>query len=55
MDKVRLGLIGFGTWARDAYTPVLQDSSLADVVAVSARSDETFASAREQVGDHISQ
>ncbi len=55
MDPVKLGLIGFGTWPRDAYTPVLEASPLAEVVAVSARSEETFAFAREHFGDQIAE
>jgi len=53
METLRIGLMGYGYWARDAYTPVLLQREDVRVVAVSARSDETLAAARERFGAEI--
>lgn len=55
MDTINLGLMGLGTWATDAYAPVLREREDARVVAVAARSEATFARARELFGDAITQ
>lgn len=49
-DRIRIGLIGFGDWPREAYVPVLRDHPRAEVVALAARSDQTIAAAREALG-----
>jgi len=46
-DQIGLGLIGFGSWPREAYVPVLQHGDEAAVVAVAARSDQTLAAASQ--------
>ena len=53
MDAIRVGLMGLGHWARGTYAPVLRELQDVHVVAVSARSEETFAFAREQFGADI--
>ena len=53
MDAVNLGLIGFGTWPREAYAPVLQSLAGARVAAVSARSEATADEARGRFGDDL--
>lgn len=53
METLRIGLMGYGTWARSAYTPVLLEREDVRVVAVSARSDETLAAARHSFGTEI--
>ncbi len=53
MDAIRVGLMGLGHWARGAYAPVLRELQYVHIVAVSARSEETFAFAREQFGADI--
>lgn len=53
MDTLRIGLMGFGYWARDAYTPVLLEREDVRVVAVGARSDETLEAARGSFGAEI--
>jgi len=53
MEPVRIGLMGLGAWARQAYLPVLKDCAKAQVVAVSARTEETLGFARQQFGDGI--
>ncbi|MEA3403174.1 MAG: Gfo/Idh/MocA family oxidoreductase [Armatimonadota bacterium] len=55
MERVNLGLMGLGHWGREAYTPILKDHPAARVVAVSARSEGTFAFAREQFGTNIAE
>jgi len=53
MNTIGIGLMGLGYWATDAYAPVLAELEGVEVVAVAARSDETFARARELFGDAI--
>ncbi|MGC9317055.1 MAG: Gfo/Idh/MocA family protein [Armatimonadota bacterium] len=55
MGKVNIGLMGLGHWGREAYTPILKEHPAARVVAVAARSEETFAFAREQFGSEIAE
>ncbi len=45
-----IGIIGFGQWARQAYTPLLAEISQVRVVAVSARSYTTRALAKQTFG-----
>lgn len=46
-DKLGIGIIGFGNWARTAYVDTLGDIEDASVVAVSARSDATLRAAQK--------
>ncbi len=55
METIGIGLMGLGYWATDAYAPVLAEMDGVEVVAVSARSDETFAKARELFGNGIAE
>lgn len=51
---VGIGIIGFGDWPREAYVPALQ--ALADdvnVVAISARSEQTLTAAHEALGGDL--
>ena len=48
--QVRLGLIGFGSWAKNAYLPALELIPDARVTAVAGRSDATRSAAREALG-----
>lgn len=50
MDSIRLGIIGFGTWPREAYAPALIDMPGAQVAAVAARSEATRDLARGSFG-----
>jgi predicted dehydrogenase len=54
MAAVRLGLIGLGEWARQAYVPTLEEMEHVEVVAVAAPSEETRAYARETFGTGVS-
>ena len=41
MEDLRIGLAGYGDWARNAYVPALREDRRARVVAAAARSPET--------------
>lgn len=41
VKTVRLGMIGMGSWAREALVPAIKESPMAEVVAVAARSEAT--------------
>ncbi len=41
MDKLKVGLIGFGSWTRNAYLPALKYDGRATVAAVTAASEKT--------------
>ena len=53
MSTLRIGLIGFGRWVRQAYVPVLGEMSNVEVVAVAAASDRTRADARQVLGEPV--
>jgi len=40
MDQVRLGLLGLGSWPREAYLPVLKELASARVTAVACARSE---------------
>ena len=47
---IKVGLIGFGQWARQSYAPLLDEMPQVQVVAVSARSHTTRALAKRAFG-----
>jgi predicted dehydrogenase len=49
-QHVRLGIIGFGSWAINAYLPAIARIPGAKVVAAAGRSDATQSAAREALG-----
>ncbi len=53
MAPLRIGLIGFGSWAREAYIPALLEDADVEVVAVAARSEQTHDAAREVLGPDL--
>lgn len=53
MSKIRIGLIGFGEWARNAYLPALQCDGRAMITAITASSEKTRQLAREILGDDV--
>mgnify|MGYP001351739168 CR=1 FL=1 len=53
MKQIRVGLIGFGDWAKTAYVPILKSMKEVDIVSVCARSDATQAAARDIIGDEF--
>lgn len=50
---MRLGLVGFGSWVRLAYLPVLSEPTGVQVVSVAARSERTRTAATEALGDGL--
>lgn len=48
--KVRIGLVGYGNWAREAYVPALLDDGEVEIGAVAARSEATRRLASERFG-----
>ena len=50
---IDVGLIGYGGWAREAYVPAALDDPDVKVSAVAARTDETLAAARKELGDDV--
>ena len=53
MSTIRIGLVGFGTWARTAYLPVLRELDGVTVTAVSARSPASRRHAEEMLGRDV--
>lgn len=53
MKKLRIGLVGFGSWTTDAFVPALLIDERADIVAVAGRSDETHRRAIAALGPDI--
>lgn len=53
MEKIRIGLIGFGAWTRHAYLTALQYDGRAVIKAVTAASDRTKNLAHELLGDNV--
>lgn len=49
-DKIRLGLIGVGSWANRIQIPQVLSHPQAELVALSARSEEKLRAAGEQFG-----
>ena len=50
---MRIGLIGYGSWARTAYVPALRRDGRAHVVAVAARSASTRERAAVELGADV--
>jgi len=53
LSQVSVGIIGFGTWVREAYVPVLLDLPEVRVAAVAARSETSRTAAREVLGEQV--
>ena len=53
MADARVGLIGYGGWARTAYVPALQRDGRAKLIAVAARTKATRQRARDELGEGI--
>jgi len=53
MASIKIGLIGLGEWARQAYVPVLRELSDVEVVAVAVRSDATRQFAQQTFGNSV--
>ena len=53
MQKIRIGIIGYGSWVKDAYIPALKNDERAEIVGISAKSDATIKSIKKDFGDSI--
>ena len=47
---MRIGLVGFGHWARISYLPLIEEMTDARVVSVAARTEKSRMAAREELG-----
>ncbi|WP_103071131.1 Gfo/Idh/MocA family protein [Aquimarina sediminis] len=53
MAKIKLGIIGYGSWVKDAYIPALKRDGRADIVAIAARSEATLELIKKDFGDSV--
>lgn len=53
MTKIKLGIIGYGSWVKDAYIPALKRDGRAEIVAISAKSEATIKLIKEDFGDTV--
>lgn len=53
MAEIRVGLIGYGNWARQAYVPALQRDGRAQIVAGAARTEATRDRIRAELGNGV--
>ncbi len=53
MTEIRVGLIGYGNWTRQAYVPALQRDGRAQIVAAAARTDATRKLVQEQIRKNV--
>lgn len=53
MEKIKIGMIGFGKWVKSAYLPALEYDSRAEVVAITASSEETKKKAQHMLGESV--
>lgn len=53
MNGIRVGLIGYGSWTRNAYLPALKRDGRAVVVSVAARSETTRIRAAAELGQDV--
>ena len=50
---MRIGLVGFGYWARVSYLPLIEEMADARVVSVAARTEKSRMAAREGLGEGL--
>lgn len=50
---MRIGLVGFGYWARVSYLPLIEEMTDARVVSVAARTEKSRMAAREELGEGL--
>lgn len=51
MEKIKVGIIGYGSWVKDAYIPSLKRDGRAEIIAISARSEATLQLIRKDFGN----
>jgi predicted dehydrogenase len=47
---IKIGIIGYGSWVKDAYIPALNRDGRAEIVAISAKSDSTLMLVQKNFG-----
>ena len=50
---IRIGIIGYGSWVKNAYAPALKRDGRAEIVAISAKSDSTRRLIGETFGNTV--
>jgi len=53
MGKIKMGIIGYGSWVRDAYIPSLKHDGRTEIVAISAKSEATIKLIKKDFGDSV--
>jgi predicted dehydrogenase len=50
---IKIGIIGYGSWVKDAYLPALKRDGRAEIVAISAKSESTLTAIKNNFGSTI--
>jgi predicted dehydrogenase len=50
---IKIGIIGYGSWVKDAYIPGLKHDGRAEIAAISAKSETTLQLIRKNFGDNV--
>jgi len=53
MTKIKIAIIGYGSWVKDAYIPGLKHDGRAEIVGISARSEATINSIKKDFGNSV--
>ncbi len=53
MTKIKIGIIGYGSWVKDAYIPALQKDGRVEIIGISARSEITIKTIIKDFGNSI--
>ena len=53
MEKIKIGIIGYGSWVKDAYIPSLKKDERAEIIGISARSENTIKLIKKDFGNSI--
>lgn len=53
MAKIKIGIIGYGSWVKDAYIPSLKHDKRSEIVGISARSEATIKSIKKDFGNSV--
>lgn len=51
--KTKLGIIGYGNWVKDSYLPAIKYDGRVDIVAISAKSEATITTIKNQFGNSV--
>ena len=53
MTKIKIGIIGYGSWVKDAYIPGLKNDERTEIVGISAKSEATIKLIKKDFGNSI--